>query len=204
MCGIVAAHGIDNPAPERSKYLTCSKKIRHRGPDWSGCYVGKRSILAHERLAIVGVGEHALIASCLCFTDPAFMTIDSGAQPLISDDGKLILAVNGEIYNHKKLHAEVPSYQFKTHSDCEIIIPLVCLLLYARLSSILSDIRGPPVQEIRERALCHARRHVLFRPSRRIRYSYQDHCLARPDWYYYPLPRPNFLKTRRCCVCLGT
>lgn len=59
MCGIVAVHGLENPASERQKYIACSKKIRHRGPDWSGCYVGQRSILVHERLAIVGVGEYA-------------------------------------------------------------------------------------------------------------------------------------------------
>ncbi len=57
MCGIVIAHGIDNPAAERPRLLACSKKIRHRGPDWSGCYSGKQTLLAHERLAIVGVGE---------------------------------------------------------------------------------------------------------------------------------------------------
>ena len=57
MCGIVIAHGIDNPSAERPKLIACSKKIRHRGPDWSGCYSGKQTILAHERLAIVGVGE---------------------------------------------------------------------------------------------------------------------------------------------------
>lgn len=57
MCGILAVHGIENPASKRQKYIACSKKVRHRGPDWSGCYVGSRSILVHERLAIVGVGE---------------------------------------------------------------------------------------------------------------------------------------------------
>ena len=56
MCGIVIAHGIDNPSAERPKLIACSKKIRHRGPDWSGCYSGKQTILAHERLAIVGGG----------------------------------------------------------------------------------------------------------------------------------------------------
>lgn len=55
------------------------------------------------------------------------MLLESGAQPLVSDDGKFILAVNGEIYNHVKLRAETPSYKFKTHSDCEVIIPLVRL-----------------------------------------------------------------------------
>ena len=62
MCGIVIAHGIDNPAAERPKLIACSKKIRHRGPDWSGCYSGKQTILAHERLAIVGVGEQPSVA----------------------------------------------------------------------------------------------------------------------------------------------
>ncbi|TQS31660.1 hypothetical protein Golomagni_08050, partial [Golovinomyces magnicellulatus] len=87
-----------------------SRCIRHRGPDWSGCVVTpedgtKGSILCHERLAIVG--------------------ISTGAQPLVSTDGKLILAVNGEIYNHRRLrkHLQTP-YDFKTHSDCEVIIPL--------------------------------------------------------------------------------
>ncbi|KAL7283497.1 hypothetical protein ACG7TL_002930 [Trametes sanguinea] len=105
MCGIVIAHGIDNPAAERPRLIACSKKIRHRGPDWSGCYSGKQTILAHERLAIVGV--------------------DTGAQPLVSTDGKIILAVNGEIYNHHKLRTQLKhQYKFKTHSDCEVIIPL--------------------------------------------------------------------------------
>ncbi|KAI0362251.1 glutamine-hydrolyzing asparagine synthase [Trametes cingulata] len=127
MCGIVIAHGIDNPAAERPRLIACSKKIRHRGPDWSGCYSGKQTILAHERLAIVGV--------------------DTGAQPLVSTDGKIILAVNGEIYNHQKLRAQLKNqYKFKTHSDCEVIIPLyqekgkdLCDLLDGMFSFVLLD-----------------------------------------------------------------
>lgn len=56
MCGIFAAHGIEKPASERAHYIALSKRCRHRGPDWSGCYVGQQSVLVHERLAIVGVG----------------------------------------------------------------------------------------------------------------------------------------------------
>ncbi|KAH9981237.1 hypothetical protein BGW80DRAFT_1434426 [Lactifluus volemus] len=105
MCGIFAVHGLPKPAADRSRFIALSKKQRHRGPDWSGCYIGKRTVLVHERLAIVGV--------------------DTGAQPLLSEDGKIILAVNGEIYNHVKLRAHCGSgYKFKTHSDCEVIIPL--------------------------------------------------------------------------------
>ena len=82
-----------------------SKRIRHRGPDWSGIYQGKTAILAHERLSIV---------------DPA-----SGGQPLVSPDGKLILCVNGEIYNHQELRERLKGdYEFQTGSDCEVILAL--------------------------------------------------------------------------------
>ncbi|KAH8107028.1 glutamine-hydrolyzing asparagine synthase [Cristinia sonorae] len=127
MCGIVIAHGIEKPSAERTKLIACSKKIRHRGPDWSGCFVGEQSVLVHERLAIVGV--------------------DTGAQPLVSDDKKTILCVNGEIYNHIKLRAGLRSpYNFKTHSDCEVIIPLyrendkaLCNMLDGMFSFVLLD-----------------------------------------------------------------
>lgn len=53
--------------------------------------------------------------------------LDTGAQPLVNDDSSLALAVNGEIYNHRILRKELKvDYTFKTHSDCEVIIPLVC------------------------------------------------------------------------------
>jgi len=81
-----------------------AKKIRHRGPDWSGLYCGNKAILAHERLSIVG--------------------IDSGKQPLYSKDKKLVLAVNGEIYNHKEIRNRYPDYEFLTNSDCEVILAL--------------------------------------------------------------------------------
>ncbi|HBB13838.1 MAG: asparagine synthase B [Treponema sp.] len=114
MCGFVGAFDLNSgsqPLAEglkeelRSQILEMSKRIRHRGPDWSGVYTGENAILSHERLAIV---------------DPL-----SGKQPLVSDDEKIILAVNGEIYNHKKLREEfASSYKFRTQSDCEVIIPL--------------------------------------------------------------------------------
>jgi len=105
MCGIFAVHGIENPTRDRARFIALSKRLRHRGPDWSGCYVGKQTVFVHERLAIVGV--------------------ESGAQPLVSEDGKQVLAVNGEIYNHIALRQHVgPDVKFKTHSDCEPILPL--------------------------------------------------------------------------------
>jgi len=81
-----------------------AKSIRHRGPDWSGIYSDDKVIMAHERLAIV---------------DPA-----SGKQPLFSEDKKLILAANGEIYNHRELRSKFKDYTFQTESDCEVILAL--------------------------------------------------------------------------------
>ncbi|MFC4094528.1 asparagine synthase B [Euzebyella saccharophila] len=106
MCGIVCAFDLKESSDVlRPQLLEMSKKVRHRGPDWSGIYADEKAILAHERLAIV---------------DPA-----SGKQPLLSENGKLILAANGEIYNHRELRKQFEGkYNFKTDSDCEVILAL--------------------------------------------------------------------------------
>ena len=106
MCGIAAIFNIKEETKDlRKKALNMSKKIRHRGPDWSGIYCGKTAILAHERLSIV---------------DP-----QSGGQPLFAPDKKQILAVNGEIYNHRDIREKYAGkYDFQTGSDCEVILPL--------------------------------------------------------------------------------
>ena len=106
MCGIVCALDIKQDSNLlRPKVLEMSKKVRHRGPDWSGIHCGKNVLLAHERLAIV---------------DP-----QSGNQPIFSSDKKLILAANGEIYNHRTLKDALQvGYDFQTNSDCEIILAL--------------------------------------------------------------------------------
>lgn len=106
MCGIACIFNIRKQTPElRDKALVMAKRIRHRGPDWSGIYCGESAILAHERLSIV---------------DP-----QSGGQPLVSPDGNLVLAVNGEIYNHREIRQKYGNrYAFKTGSDCEVILAL--------------------------------------------------------------------------------
>ena len=106
MCGIVSIFNIQQQTAElREKALAMSRKIRHRGPDWSGIYCGGTAILAHERLSIV---------------DP-----ESGKQPLFSPDMKQVLAVNGEIYNHQEIRKRyADTYQFQTGSDCEVILAL--------------------------------------------------------------------------------
>ena len=106
MCGIVTAFDITQDSTKlRPEVLKMSKRIRHRGPDWSGIYCGPKAIMAHERLSIV---------------DP-----ESGGQPLYTADGKVVLAVNGEIYNHREIRERYKdSYQFLTGSDCEVILAL--------------------------------------------------------------------------------
>ena len=106
MCGIVCAFDLKQKAEVlRPKVLEMSKIIRHRGPDWSGIFSNDKAILSHERLAIV---------------DPA-----SGKQPLFSADKSLVLAANGEIYNHRDLRKQFDGkYKFQTESDCEVILAL--------------------------------------------------------------------------------
>lgn len=141
MCGIFACFNYNNDIQSfRAKALALSKRLRHRGPDWSGCAMASNSILCHERLAIVGV--------------------DTGAQPLVSDDGKLYLAVNGEIYNHRILRKNLKKpAQFKTHSDCEVIMYLykelepeaLCQALDGMFSFVLLDTSVEPARMIAAR-----------------------------------------------------
>lgn len=120
MCGIVCTFDIKtNTAQLRPQVLKMSKKIRHRGPDWSGVFSCDKAILAHERLSIV---------------DP-----EAGKQPLYSKDGKLVLAVNGEIYNHQEIRKSFEGkYEFLTKSDCEVILALY----REKGSAFLEDLNG--------------------------------------------------------------
>ena len=119
MCGIVAAFDIKNSIKLREQVLEMSRKIRHRGPDWTGIYNSKKAILSHERLSIV---------------DPR-----SGKQPLYSKNKDLVLAANGEIYNHKELKNKLSiHYDFTTQSDCEIILALYT----EKGTDFLNDLNG--------------------------------------------------------------
>ncbi|MCF2909085.1 asparagine synthase B [Pseudoalteromonas sp. DL2-H2.2] len=106
MCSIFGVLEIkSDPAILREQAIEMSKRLRHRGPDWSGVYASDKAILVHERLAIVGVS--------------------SGAQPLYNPERTHILAVNGEIYNHKELAQQLSvPFTFQTQSDCEVLLAL--------------------------------------------------------------------------------
>ena len=105
MCGIACIlESNHNTGILRERALNMARLLRHRGPDWSGIYADERAILTHERLSIV---------------DP-----EHGGQPMTSPSGDVVLSVNGEIYNHTALRTVLSEYQFKSNSDCEVIIPL--------------------------------------------------------------------------------
>jgi asparagine synthase (glutamine-hydrolysing) len=104
MCSILGILELrSDPDRLRERALELSRLQRHRGPDWSGVFSCNQAILAHERLAIVDVLH--------------------GAQPLGDWNRGPVLAVNGEIYNHRELR-EGLSWSFATDSDCEVILPL--------------------------------------------------------------------------------
>ncbi len=109
MCGILAILGVrGEPESLRARALELQKKLRHRGPDWSGISVKGNNILCHERLAIV---------------DP-----ESGDQPLFArEDDSLVLVVNGEIYNHHELERALGpngDHELRTKGDCECLLHL--------------------------------------------------------------------------------
>ncbi|MBD3725191.1 MAG: asparagine synthase (glutamine-hydrolyzing), partial [Flavobacteriaceae bacterium] len=120
MCGIVCAFDVKQKTETlRPQVLEMSKKIRHRGPDWSGVFSNEKAIVAHERLAIV---------------DPA-----SGKQPLFTKDKSLVLAANGEIYNHRELRKQFEGkFEFQTESDCEVILALY----QAKGTSFVDELNG--------------------------------------------------------------
>ncbi|VAI30541.1 unnamed protein product [Triticum turgidum subsp. durum] len=105
MCGILAVLGCaDDTQGKRVRVLELSRRLKHRGPDWSGMHQVGDCYLSHQRLAII---------------DPA-----SGDQPLYNEDKSIVVTVNGEIYNHEQLRAQLSSHTFRTGSDCEVIAHL--------------------------------------------------------------------------------
>ncbi|CAJ2652561.1 unnamed protein product [Trifolium pratense] len=105
MCGILAVLGCSDPSrAKRVRVLELSRRLKHRGPDWSGLHQHGDCFLAHQRLAIV---------------DPA-----SGDQPLFNEDKSVIVTVNGEIYNHEEIRKKLSHHTFRTGSDCDVIAHL--------------------------------------------------------------------------------
>lgn len=100
MCGIAGFIGKDKNKKKIIKAM-CDR-IAHRGPDAEGFYVKGDVALGQRRLSIID--------------------IEGGKQPMFSEDGKLVIVFNGEIYNYKDLKKELKEYPFQTESDTEVLI----------------------------------------------------------------------------------
>lgn len=153
MCSIFGVLDVKTDVKAlRQQALQLSKLLRHRGPDWSGIWNDDNAILVHERLAIVDT--------------------ENGAQPLINDNRNHILAVNGEIYNHKQLEKELATpYAFKTKSDCEVILPLY-LEYGAEFIDKLQGMFAFILYDVEQQRYLIARDHIGIIP---LYYGYDEH-----------------------------
>ena len=105
MCGIVGftAPGQD-PAAAKQIVQGMADLIRHRGPDGEGCYADGTAALGHRRLSVIDLA--------------------GGGQPMLNEDGTLVVVFNGEIYNYKTLRARLQQrgHTFATDSDTEVLL----------------------------------------------------------------------------------
>ena len=143
MCGIAGI--VQSNADQRSAMARMMHALRHRGPDGEGLTEGVGAIFGHRRLSIID--------------------LEGGRQPLTNADETIWLVCNGEIYNYRALREDLVKrgYQFKTHSDCELIIAL-----YESYGDRLLDhLRGMfafALWDVRRRRLFIARDHLGQKP----------------------------------------
>ncbi len=106
MCGIAGLFQLETPKPvQPARIRAMADALAHRGPDGEGVWTAPGVGLGHRRLAIIDL-------------------TDAAAQPMLSDDGRLALSFNGEIYNFREVRAELEArgHVFRTASDTEVIL----------------------------------------------------------------------------------
>jgi len=122
MCGILGKVFL-NPSVkvDKIRFVEGLNTMYHRGPDDYGVYHNDRISLGHRRLSIIDLSEGA-------------------KQPMVSDDGKVVLTFNGEIYNYLEIKTELLSkgYRFRTNSDTEVLL----YLFYEKGIACLEDLIG--------------------------------------------------------------
>jgi len=105
MCGLVAVLSWNAP-PADEDVARALDAIAHRGPDGRGIWrsADRRAQLGHVRLAV--------------------RDLEGGAQPLVSEDGRVVAVVNGELYSARELRAELEAegHRFATRSDSELVV----------------------------------------------------------------------------------
>jgi asparagine synthase (glutamine-hydrolysing) len=106
MCGIAGIYNFDGAPVARERLERMAAVMRHRGPDDEGFLIDGAFGMAMRRLSIID--------------------LDTGRQPISSEDGAVSVTFNGEIYNHLEIRAELESrgHRFTTKSDTESIVHL--------------------------------------------------------------------------------
>lgn len=133
MCGLCGV-AYDDPRrrPSEEQLLTAAATIDHRGPDDAQAFVAGPMGVAFRRLSIIDLA--------------------GGQQPILNETGDVAIALNGEIYNHRELRAELleRGHVFRTHSDVEVCLHLYeevgeafCERLVGMFAFSILDSRGP-------------------------------------------------------------
>lgn len=146
MCGILGFNWRDEQLASKLSSL-----IKHRGPDQDGFYYDKSLSLAHRRLSIVDLSE-------------------KGRQPMTTNDGRLTIVFNGEIFNFKQLRSELAAAGkiFKSQSDTEVL-----LIAYQEY--------GPAVLEKLNGQFAF----VIYDQVRNILFLARDRAGINPLYYYH-------------------
>ena len=106
MCGICGVVAPDGAPVSREGVAAMLDALVHRGPDASGIFEAPGVTAGIRRLRVID--------------------LESGDQPIASEDGRVEVVFNGEIYNHRALRAELEAkgHRFRTRSDTEVLVHL--------------------------------------------------------------------------------
>src|SRR6266542_1515721 len=105
MCGFVSMVGLNGAGVDPQVLQQMSGVLRHRGPDDEGSYISRAVGFGFRRLSILDLSP-------------------AGHQPMVSNDGEVVLVFNGEIYNYIEIRDELRSlgYSFKSTGDTEVLL----------------------------------------------------------------------------------
>lgn len=174
MCGIVGAVGrVPGSSADLLRAVAgMAESVAHRGPDDSGHWHDDRAVLGHRRLSIVDLSP-------------------TGAQPMVSRDGRHVLVYNGELYNHQDLRRdlEAEGCVFRGRSDTETLTEAIAAWGCAAVLPRLNGIFAFAAWDRRLGILTLARDHLGIKPlywresERGIDFASEIRAFHRlPDW----------------------
>lgn len=173
MCGFAGVIWKRNVRSEEAAAVLArfEPRLVHRGPDERGIHVGKNFAVVHRRLSIID--------------------ISAGQQPMLTADGRVGIAYNGEVYNHVTLRRELEAdgHKFETHCDTEVVLKLFVAYgpeAFNRLDGMFTifvwDLRGPEPQYYLARDHLGTKPLYVYEDDARIAFSSEIRpLLALPD-----------------------